>query len=171
MISIKAKRFFNAEFGFFNISSGHIDFINNRNYFKIIFHSKIKIRDSLGLNPLSRINDKKNSVARSKSTRYFVGKVNMPRCVDKIENIIFAVFSTIFKSNGISLNRNSPFPLDIHRIKHLIDLIAVIHETAFFDYTVGKRAFSVIDMCNNREISYVFHLTRHSYELFVYKET
>ena len=79
----------------------------------------MNIRHGLGLDPLSSIHHKKGPLTCGKGTRNFIGKIHMPRSVDKVQSIGFAVLCGIIEGHGMGFDCDSPFPLEIHRIQQL----------------------------------------------------
>ena len=82
----------------------------------------------------------------------------MPRRVDQIENIMFAVTGRIFHLDGVALDGDSLFAFEIHVVQNLSLHLPLVQRVGLFQQTVGKRALPVIDMCDDAEIAYVLHV-------------
>jgi hypothetical protein len=60
--------------------------------------------------------------------------------------------------DGGCLNRNAFFTLQIHAIQNLLNHISVRHCTGKLKKSIGEGGFSMIDVRNNTEISYMVSL-------------
>ena len=78
----------------------------------------IEIGDGLCLYSLCGINDKQSAFTSSNRAAHFIREVNMSRSINKIEQISLTI-SLIFHLNGMALDGNTSFSLQIHIIKHL----------------------------------------------------
>lgn len=59
---------------------------------------------------------------------------------------------------GLGFDRDPFFPLQIHRIEHLLPQLSAGKRTCFFDQPVCKGRLAMVDVSNDRKIPYVFHL-------------
>lgn len=80
----------------------------------------------------------------------------MPRSVDKIQNIICAVY-TVLHLYGVALDCYATLPLEIHVVKHLCLHVLRSHCACIFEQSVGQSTFAVVDMSYDTEIAYIFH--------------
>ncbi len=60
-----------------------------------------------------------DSLRTSKTAGYFIRKIDMPRGVNEIQNILLAVVGLIVQANGVCLDRDTPLSLQVHRVEHL----------------------------------------------------
>ena len=81
----------------------------------------------------------------------------MPRCIDQVEIEGLSPGVRIRQAHGLALDRDAPFPLDVHRVEDLVAEIPVFHQADVLDQTVGQGGFPVIDVGNDAEVSYVIH--------------
>jgi hypothetical protein len=81
----------------------------------------------------------------------------MTRRVDQIEDILLSVSRVIGKGNGLTLNGDPSFALDVHIIQDLILEVSLIDHARILNEAVGKGRFSVINVCNDAKITYVLH--------------
>ncbi len=133
-----------------------IHLINNRYYLEVIVNGHIEIGDCLGLDTLRSIDYKQRALACSDGARYLIGKVDMPRSVDKIQHIILAV-ETIVHLYGVTLDSNAALSLQIHIVKHLGLEILAGHGVGKLEQTVGKRALAVVNVRYDAEIADILH--------------
>jgi len=80
----------------------------------------------------------------------------MSRSINQVQEIFF-VSRKIFHLNCMTLDRNSPFPLNIHIIKHLILKISAGKCTGFLEQPVSYCALSMINVSDYTKVPYVFH--------------
>ena len=76
----------------------------------------------------------------------------MPRCVYKIQNIIF-----IKHSNWGELDSDPPLPLDRIGVQNLVLHFAFGDGAGDFQHAVGQRRFAVVHVGNNGEVSDILH--------------
>jgi hypothetical protein len=82
-------------------------------------------------------------------------EVHVTGGIDEVEHIVLALVMVVHRySRG--LYGDAAFTLDIHIVEELVFLLTVAYGTGDFQYAVGQRAFTVVDMRDYRKISYVF---------------
>lgn len=81
----------------------------------------------------------------------------MTRCVNQVQHVFISIFGAIGQGNGIAFDGNAPFPLDIHVVQQLVLKVSFIADTGELDQPVGQCGLAVIDVCNDTEISDIFH--------------
>jgi len=64
----------------------------------------------------------------------------------------------IGKGDGLAFNGDSPLPFNVHGVKDLIFEGPGIRHAGMLNKPVGQGRFSVINMGNDAEVSYMFHL-------------
>src|SRR4030043_408843 len=141
----------------FHICRRKIDLIDDRDDFQVIFHGQIKVGNCLSLHALGSINQKKDAFARGQRARNLIRKVDMTWRVDQIENILLSVFSMIGKRDGLTLDGDPPLALDVHVIQDLILEVSLINQTRILNEAVCKGRFSMVNVCNDAKVTYVFH--------------
>ena len=77
----------------------------------------------------------------------------MPRRIDQIENIGFAVARGIIEANCLRLDGDTAFTLDLHGIENLLAHLALCQAAAILDQAVGECGFAVIDMSDDGKIA------------------
>ena len=81
----------------------------------------------------------------------------MPRGIDQIEIEGLSQVVRIRQAHGLALDRDTPFPLDVHRVEDLVAEIPVFHQADVLDQTVGKGGFPMVDVGDDAEISDGIH--------------
>ena len=80
----------------------------------------------------------------------------MPRCVNKIQNILF-LFIGILHLNGMTFYGDATLSFQIHIIKHLGLHIFAFNGLGILKQTIGQGALAMVYMSNNTEIADIFH--------------
>ena len=80
---------------------------------------QIDIRKRLCLNSLCRINNKNRSVAGRQASGYLIVEIDVSRCIDQVENILFSVICLIYRTDCLCFDRDSTLSLQIHVIENL----------------------------------------------------
>ena len=77
--------------------------------------------------------------------------------VDKVEQIGFAITGFVFQRHGLCLDGNPPLPLKVHRVQHLLLHFTVAQTTAYLDKTVSNGGLAMVDMGDDRKVTYIIH--------------
>ena len=79
----------------------------------------------------------------------------MPRSIDQIQLVLISVASAIVKADGVRLDSNSPLPLEVHGIEHLVGHFPFRKRARDFQHTVGQGGLAVVNMGDNRKVANV----------------
>ena len=77
----------------------------------------------------------------------------MPRRVNQIELILFAILRTIAETDRARLDRDAALAFEIHAVENLIGFFARAHGAGEFKQTVRQCRFAVIDVSDDGKIS------------------
>ena len=77
------------------VGTGQVDFVDDGNDFQVVFQGQIDVSQGLGFDALRSIDDEQRPFASGQAARYFVIEVDVPRRVDEIQCILFAIFGII----------------------------------------------------------------------------
>jgi len=77
----------------------------------------------------------------------------MTRRIEQVQGVIPAVLRAVWKRDGLALDRNPPFPLDIHVVEDLVLKVAVIDDAGELDQAIRQRRLPMVDMRDDAEIS------------------
>ena len=131
------------------VGAGQVDFIDDGNNFQIVFQGQVDVGQGLGFDALRGIDDEQGPFAGRQAARYFVVEVDVPRRVDEIERILFAIFGIVNETGRLGFDGNAPFPFEIHRIEELVFHFPFGHGAGHFQHPVGQRRFAMVDMCDD----------------------
>ena len=81
----------------------------------------------------------------------------MSRSIDQIQDIFFS-FIIILHLNGMTLDRNASFTLQVHIVQNLRLQIFTFYCLGILKQTVGQSTFTMVNMSNNTIIADILHL-------------
>ena len=109
------------------------------------------------LDPLRSIDNDQCAFASHEGSPHFVRKIDMPRGVDEIQQIVLTVRGTVSERDRIALDRNAPLALDIHRVEKLIAKLALRNAATGLDQSIGQSRLPMINMGDNAKVPNVVH--------------
>ena len=133
-----------------------VDLVQDRHDLMARVERVIDVGERLRLDPLARVDHQKRPLAGGERARHLVGEVDVAGRVHEVEDVGFAVPGAVFEPDGVGLDGDAAFALDVHRIEHLLDHIALRHRPRQLDEPVGERRLSMVDMRDDREVADVF---------------
>ena len=77
----------------------------------------------------------------------------MTRSVDQVKRVGDAVLTFVIKADGMGLNSDASFSLQIHIVENLILHLTLGKRTSKFQQTIGERRLAVVYMGDDREIA------------------
>ena len=81
----------------------------------------------------------------------------MPRCIDEIQLILLPIRRTEIERHTLGLDRNAPFPLEVHRVQNLLGHLPRLQATTELDKTVSQGRLAVIDVRDDAEVTDMMH--------------
>src|SRR5438128_4382044 len=138
-----------------DLGARQIDFVDDRQNLEPVIDREIRIRESLRFDSLRCVDDKQRSFACRKASGDFIAEVHMAGRIDEIENVILAVFRVVIQPHGFGLDRDTALALEVHRVEDLCGHFTLCERAREFEQAVRKRGFAMIDMSDDRKISYM----------------
>ncbi len=154
LFTFATQQFHNLIFHLFGIGACHITFIDNRDNFEIVLNRHIQVGNSLCLYTLRRIDNQQRTLASGNRTGHLIREVHVSRSVNQVKDILLTLIG-IFHLDSMALDRDSPFFLQVHIIKHLSR--SHLNSLGIFQQAVGQSRFTVVNMSNNTKIAYILH--------------
>ena len=77
----------------------------------------------------------------------------MARRVHQVEDIGLSVLRLVVEAHRLRLDGDAALALDLHRIEHLLDHVALGEAAGRLDQPVGERRLAVVDMRDDREVA------------------
>ena len=115
----------------------------------------VEIRDGLCLYALRGINDQQGTFAGSYGTGDLVGEVHMSRGINEVQDIFLALVH-ILHLNGMTLDGDATFALQVHIIEHLT--FSHLNGLGKLQHSVSQGRLTVVDMSDDTEVSYMIHV-------------
>jgi len=141
---------------FFRFGARQIDLVDDRDDLQPGVRRKIGVRQGLSLDPLGGVHHQNRALTGSQRAGNLVVEVHMAGGINQVEQIILPVLRVINQRYGVSLDRDSALPFQIHIVEELIGHIAQRNRLGFFQNPVCQSGFSVVNMCNDTEIANSF---------------
>ena len=133
-----------------------VDLVQDRHDLVPRVERVIDVGERLRLDPLARVDDEQRPLAGGERTRHLVGEVDVAGRVHQVEDVGLAVLRPVFEPHGVGLDGDAALALDVHRIEHLLDHVALRHGSGLLDQPVGERRLAVVDMGDDGEVADVF---------------
>src|SRR5439155_14011481 len=112
-----------------------------------------QVRDRLRLDPLGCVHHENRPLARGERARHLVGEVHVSRRVDQVQLVQLAVAGVIAHPDGVQLDRDAAFALQIHRVEHLLAHQALVERPGELDEAVGQGRLPVVDVGDDAEVA------------------
>jgi len=81
----------------------------------------------------------------------------VPGCVDQVELKVLPGPAGVWQGDGVTLDGDAPFTLEIHGVQDLIPEVPVAYEIGVLDEAICQGGFSVIDMSDDTEVAGLVH--------------
>ena len=89
--------------------------------------------------------------------RHFVTEVNVPGGVDHVKHVVRSIRMVIIHLDGVTLDGNTAFPLEIHIIELLVHFLSFTYGLRVIKQSVREGTLTVVNVGNNAEIADVLH--------------
>lgn len=81
----------------------------------------------------------------------------MSRGIDQVEDIFLAIGMLVIKLNGVTLDRDASFALEVHVVEGLGYHVPSCNGLGDLQQTVGQGALAVIDMGYDAKVADILH--------------
>ena len=139
----------------------HIDFVQDGDDFQPVVDGQVEVGNGLGLNALRGIHHQQGALAGSDGARHLIRKIHVSGSVDEVQQVFLPV-AGIFHLDRMALDGDALLFLQVHVVQDLIFHVPLREGARQFQEPVGQRAFSVVDMCDDTEVSDSFHECKNS---------
>ena len=134
-----------------------VDLVRDRHDLELVLDREVCVCERLRLDPLCGVDDEHGALAGLQRPGHLVGEVDVARCVDQVELVPFPV-----DAHGLRLDRDAALPLEIHRVEQLVAHVTLADRVRELQHTVGKRRLAVVDVRDDREVTDLCLVDRHS---------
>ena len=112
------------------------------------------VGQGLRLDALAGIDHQDRPLARLQASAYLVTEVDVARRVDEVQAVDQAVATArVLEPHGASLDRDSLFALEVHRVQHLAGHLARVDSVRQLEEAIGQRGLAVIDVGDDRKVA------------------
>ena len=111
---------------------------------------------ALGLHALAGIHDEKRSFAGRERAGDFVSKVDVAWGVDEVDLVDVAIFGLVVHGDGMGLDRDAAFALQVHGVEHLLLHFALSNRASHLQEAVGNGRLAMVDMGDDGKIANKF---------------
>ena len=125
-----------------------VDLVDGRNDLEVVLDGQVRIGERLRLGALRGVDDEQRALARLQRPRDLVREVDMARRVDEVELMAFPG-----DADGLRLDRDPAFPLQIHRVEQLLAHLAAGHGVRQLEDAIGERRLAMVDVRDDREVA------------------
>ena len=139
------------------VGGREVDLVDDGEDFDALLDRRVAVRDALGFDALGGIDNEERAVAGRQRARDFVGEVHVAGGVDHVQLVALSILGVVIESDARRLDGDSALTLERHGVEHLRLHLAVLQAAAELDEPVGQGGFTVIDVGNNREVTYEPH--------------
>ena len=122
----------------------------------VMIQRQIDIGQGLRFHALRGVHHQQRPVAGRERAGDFIVEVHMAGRVDQVQNVRCAVLVLVGNADGLRLDRDAAFALQIHLVQILIAFFAVAYEAGVFENAIGQRGFAVVDVGDDAEIAKMF---------------
>ena len=151
--SVESDNFLDFLFALVGSCRREIYFVYYGNYLEIVVYREICVGKRLRFYALRRVHDEYRAFACGEGAAHFVGEVDVPGRIDKVERVLFAVMDVLHPHRR-KLDGDTSFTLDIHAVEQLILHIALADRARKLHEPVGKGALAVVYVRYYAEITY-----------------
>ncbi len=130
-----------------------VDLIDHRHDRQALFVGEVHVRNRLRLDALGRVHNEERAFTGCETARDFIGKIDVTWCIEQVEVVFLAVLGRVTHCHRMRLDRDPPFPLQIHRIEELILFLAVVDRAGALEQSIRQGCFAMIDMRDDAEIA------------------
>ena len=125
-----------------------VDLVDDGNDLEVVLDRQVCVRECLGLDSLSGVDDEQCSLAGLQGAGNLVGEVDVARRVDQVELVALPLHP-----HGLRLDRDAPLALEVHRVEDLRAHVAVRDGVRELEDPVGQGGFPVVDVGDDREVA------------------
>src|SRR5262249_5196194 len=157
---IDADDLFDLAAHLLRVGRRQVDLVDDRHDLEALLDGGVAVGDALGFDALRGIHHEQRAVARGERARDLVGEVDVARSVDHVELVALAIPRLVVERDALRLDGDAAFALELHGVEHLILHLARLEAAGELDQAVRQRGLAVIDVSNDRKITYEPHDVR-----------
>ena len=150
-----------------HVRARKVHLVEDRHDLELRVLREVCVRDCLRLYALRRVDYEQRAFARAHGSRHLVREVDVSGRVEEVEEVGLTVLRRVVHRDGVGLDRDSPFALEVHRVERLLLELARGNRVRELEDAVGERRLAVVDVRYDAEVANVVqcHCLREIYFL------
>ena len=130
-----------------------IDFVDDNDWFDLVFERLFENETRLRLRPIVRVDDEENAVDHFHDALDFAAEVGVAGGIDDVDAVAVPMESGVLGANGDAF-----LALEIHRVHHpLLDFLVGAEGARLAEQLVDERRLSVIDVGDDGDVADFIH--------------
>ena len=134
---------------------GHrqVDLVDHRNQLEIVVQRQVGVGQRLRLDALRGVHHQQRPLAGLQAARHFVAEIHVPRRVDQVQLIQFAVLGAVVQPDRVALDGDAPLAFQVHAVQDLLHHLALGERSRHLQQPVRQRRFAVVDVSDDGEVT------------------
>ena len=130
------------------LGRGQVDLVERGDDREVVFHRLVAVRQRLRLDALRRVDEEDHALARGQAAAHLVAEVDVAGRVDQVHDVAVPLEADVLR-----LDRDAPFPLDVHRVEVLGPHVPGVHGARQLQQAIGERRLAVVDVGDDRKVA------------------
>ncbi len=123
-----------------------------------MLQGQINISQGLSLNPLSGVHHQQRPFAGGQAPGYLIIEINVSRRIDQVQVVLLSIRRPVIEANRLGFDGYAPLPLQLHAVEDLVGHFPLGEGAGGLDKPIGNGGFAMVNMGDDRKISYIFIL-------------
>ncbi len=159
--AVEANHLLDLLGGVIDVRRRQVDLVQDRDDFQVIFDGQVGIGHRLCLHALRGIDHQERAFTGAQARADLVVEVHVSGRVDQLQLILFTADRDVLQAHRLRFDGDAAFTLQRQLVEELLHLLALTDRPGDIQDAVGKRAFAVIDVSDDREVTNLFWVGRH----------
>jgi hypothetical protein len=134
------------------LGRGQVDLVQHRDDLQVGFEGHVQVGQRLGLDALGCVDQQHRALAGGQRPGHLVGEVNVAGGVDQVQHVRLAVGAGPRQPDGLALDGDAAFALDVHPVQVLRAHVAVLDHAGELEHAVGQGGLAVVDVRDDAEV-------------------
>ena len=122
----------------------------------------VEVGDCLRLDALRGVNDEYGALTRPYRPAHLVGKIDVARGVDQVQQVSLTVFGvSVYHGGCLCKDCDASLSFDLESVEDLcFTLFQLLYRVRHFEHAVRQGRLPMVDMCDYREVADAFPRNR-----------
>ncbi len=130
-----------------------VDLVDDRDDLEVVLDRQVRIGERLRLDALRSVDEQQRALARRQRPGHLVGKVDVPRRVDQVEDIHLPVVGLVGQPDRVRLDGDAALALEVHAVEDLRLHLPRLERPRHLEKTVRQRRLAVVDVGDDGEVA------------------